>query len=70
MPDTIKVKNALFSFGALGTIHNLFLLYRAVGNRLVYPLVFIVSESHRGGYSSSNLFNKAALSKMDIHTIR
>ena len=47
-----------------------FPLHRSVGNRLLYPLVFIVSESHRSGASSSSLFTKTAINNMDIHNIR
>ena len=43
---------------------------RSVGNRLLYPLVFIVSESHRSGASSSSLFTKIAINNMDIHNIK
>ena len=50
--------------------HGVFPLRRSVGNRLLYPLVFIVSESHRSGASSSNLFTKTAINNMDIHNIR
>ena len=42
----------------------------SVSATLHYPLVFIVSESHRGESGSSSLFSKTALSTMDIHTIR
>lgn len=44
-------------------------VYRSVMNSLLYPLVFIASESHHGMSSPSKLFTKTVLSDLDIHTI-
>ena len=43
--------------------------YRSVVSSLLYPLVFIASESHHRMSSPSKLFTKTVLSDLDIHSV-
>ncbi len=62
--------NCFHTFCLLVAFHTCCSNCRSVQKSLHYPLVFIVSESHRGGANSSNLFSKELVAKIDIHTIR